>query len=70
MRAVILYYLVQAQAAERHRHAQRDAPTRAASRARHPQHRPWAFVQAACGVLPGGKQRSWPRPRVRAARSQ
>jgi len=36
MRAVILYYLVQAQAAERHRHAQRDAPTRAASRARHP----------------------------------
>jgi len=35
MRALILYHLVQAQAAERHRQAQRDAPARAASRARH-----------------------------------
>ena len=34
MRALILYHLVQAQAAERHRQAQRDAPARAASRAR------------------------------------
>ena len=36
MRALILYHLVQAQAAERHRQAQRDAPARAASRARPP----------------------------------
>jgi len=35
MHSVILYYVVQAQAAERHRQAQRDAPARAASRARH-----------------------------------
>ena len=35
MHSVILYYVVQAQAAERHRQAQRDALARAASRARH-----------------------------------
>ena len=35
MHAVILCYVVQAQAAERHRQAQRDALARAASRARH-----------------------------------
>jgi hypothetical protein len=34
MHSVILYYVVQAQAAELHRRAQRDAPARAASRAR------------------------------------
>ena len=34
MRSVILYYVVQAQAAERHRKAQREAPARAARRAR------------------------------------
>ena len=37
MHSVILYYVVQAQAAERHRQAQRDAPARAASRARRTQ---------------------------------
>jgi hypothetical protein len=36
MRALILYYVVQAQAAEQHRQAQRDASARAASQARHP----------------------------------
>jgi len=35
MRALILYYLVQAQAAERHRQARREALARAASQARH-----------------------------------
>jgi len=35
MHSVILYYVVQAQAAERHQQAQRDAPARAASRAPH-----------------------------------
>src|SRR5215470_6655960 len=34
MHSVILYYVVQAQAAELHRRAQREAPARAASRAR------------------------------------
>jgi hypothetical protein len=34
MHSVILYYVVQAQAAERHRQAQREAPGRAARRAR------------------------------------
>jgi hypothetical protein len=34
MHSVILYYVVQAQAAELHRQAQREAPARAASRAR------------------------------------
>ena len=36
MHSVILYYAVQAQAAELHRQAQREAPARAASRARRP----------------------------------
>jgi len=35
MHSVILYYVVQAQAAELHRQAQREAPARAAGRARH-----------------------------------
>jgi len=35
MHSVILYYVVQAQAAELQRQAQREAPARAASRARH-----------------------------------
>jgi len=35
MRAAFVYYLVQTWAAEPHRHAQRDAQARAASRARH-----------------------------------
>jgi len=34
MHSVILYYLMQARAAERHRRAQREAPARAAGRAR------------------------------------
>ena len=34
MHSVILYYVVQAQAAELHRQAQHDAPARAATRAR------------------------------------
>ena len=34
MQSVILYYVVRAQAAELHRQAQREAPARAASRAR------------------------------------
>jgi len=34
MRAVILYHMVQAQAAERHGQARRDAPAQAAGRAR------------------------------------
>jgi len=36
MRAAFVYYLVQTQAAEPRRHAQRDAQARAAGRARHP----------------------------------
>jgi hypothetical protein len=36
MRAAIVYYLVQARAAELRRQAQREAPAWAASRARHP----------------------------------
>jgi hypothetical protein len=34
MRSVYLYYLAQTRTADRHRQAQRDAPARAASRAR------------------------------------
>ena len=34
MHSVILYFVAQAQAAERHRRAQREAPARAAGRAR------------------------------------
>ena len=37
MHSVVLYYVVQAQAAELHRRAQREAPARAANRARRTQ---------------------------------
>ena len=59
MRSVILYYVVQAQAAELHRRAQREAPARAASRARRA--RTARRGHRARG-LPGGAAR-----RVRAA---
>jgi len=50
MHSVILYYVVQAQAAELHRQARRDAPARAANRAAAPASRAQAV---ATGQTPG-----------------
>jgi len=48
MPRALLYYLAQAWTADQHRHAQRDAPARAASHARHP--RPSTHASRARGL--------------------